>query len=433
VQDLPIAVRRAVQIACTPPTGPVFLSLPIDVQMERADDLDLSPIRLPEHELRPSPEAVSQAVKVLLAADRPAILAGSRLRELDAVEELVKIAEALGAPVFSEPGHHHGRLSFPSNHPLCAQGMPLWSPEIRERLKEYDALLVVGADLLRQYVYHEPCRAIPEHIKIVHIDEDAYQLNKNYACAVAILGHARPALDVLQQALVRNLRDEQRMAIAQRSATYAERHAQAREKLQARLASERASRPLTPLAFMGALADVLPPDIAVIEEAVTTTNTTFERLGVLGKQADVFGHRGWALGWGLGLSIGVKLAWPDRPVLGIIGDGAACYGMQALWSAVRYRIPVTFVIPNNAQYQILKIGAQGFKLPHAAQGKFESLDVVGPEVDFVKLGEALGVESVRISDPGELSDAVSASFSRDRPLLIDVPISREIPGRLNYG
>jgi benzoylformate decarboxylase len=345
----------------------------------------------------------------------------------------VQVAEALCAPVFSEPGHHHGRLSFPSDHPLNAQGLPLWSPEIRERLKEYDALLVVGADLLRQYVYHEPCRAIPEHIKIVHIDEDAYQLNKNYACEVAILGHARPALAALHQELIHRTKDEQRTAIQHRTAMYSDRHAQARDKLKAQLERERSRRPLTPLAFMGALADVLPPDIAVIEEAVTTTNTTFERLGVLGKQADVFGHRGWALGWGLGLSLGVKLAWPDRPVLGIIGDGAACYGMQALWSAAHYSIPVTFVIPNNAQYQILKIGAQGFKLPHATQGKFESLDVVGPEVDFVKLGESLGVESVRISDPGELSEAVATSFTRDRPLLIDVPISREIPGRLNYG
>ena len=114
-------------------------------------------------------------------------------------------------------------------------------------------------------------------------------------------------------------------------------------------------RPLTPLGLMGALANVLPPDVAVVEEAVTTTNTTFERLGALKNTTGYFGHRGWALGWGLGVSIGVKLAWPERPVLALLGEGAAAYGIQGLWSAARYKIPVVFVICNNAQYQILKL------------------------------------------------------------------------------
>ena len=109
---------------------------------------------------------------------------------------------------------------------------------------------------------------------------------------------------------------------------------------------------------MGALANVLPPDVAVIEEAVTTTNTTFERLGALKNTTGYFGHRGWALGWGLGVSIGAKLAWPERPVLALLGEGAAAYGIQGLWSAAKYNIPVVFVICNNAQYQILKICGQ---------------------------------------------------------------------------
>ena len=116
---------------------------------------------------------------------------------------------------------------------------------------------------------------------------------------------------------------------------------------------------------MGALAKVLPPDVAVIEEAVTTTNTTFERLGVLKNTTGYFGHRGWALGWGLGVAIGAKLAWPERPVLALLGEGAAAYGIQGLWSAARYKIPVVFVICNNAQYQILKLCGRSLSLPEA--------------------------------------------------------------------
>src|SRR5437867_1684749 len=86
----------------------------------------------------------------------------------------------------SEPGTTHGRLGFPADHPLYAQGLPLWSPEIRERLAEFDVLLVTGMDLLRQYVYHEPARAMPEHIRLVHLDEDPYQINKNYPVEVGL-------------------------------------------------------------------------------------------------------------------------------------------------------------------------------------------------------------------------------------------------------
>ena len=85
------------------------------------------------------------------------------------------------------------------------------------------------------------------------------------------------------------------------------------------------------------LARVLPPDVAVVEEAITTHQNVFERLGALRDPAGFFAHRGWALGWGIGAAMGVKLAWPDRPVLALIGDGAAMYGIQGLWTAAHHQ------------------------------------------------------------------------------------------------
>ena len=145
--DLPAALRRAVQTALTPPTGPVFMSLPVDVQSDECNPLDLAPIQLPDPHVRPPGEAIGRAADVLLGANNPAILAGSRVTEMEAVDELVRTAELLGAPVISESGTTHGRLAFPSNHPLNAQGLPLWSPEIRDRLAAFDVLLVVGMDV----------------------------------------------------------------------------------------------------------------------------------------------------------------------------------------------------------------------------------------------------------------------------------------------
>ncbi|MGI8982440.1 MAG: thiamine pyrophosphate-binding protein [Pirellulaceae bacterium] len=438
VEDLPSAIRRAVQTALTPPTGPVFLSIPVDVQMEEVGSNRLQPvnepIRLPDSRIRPPLEAIQKAAEVLALAKNPAILAGSRVTERGAMTELGIVADLLGAPVITESGTTHGRLAFPSDHPLNGQGLPLWSPEVRERLAEHDVLLVVGMDLLRQYVYFEPSRAIPEHIRLVQIDENPWQLGKNYPVEVGVIGDTRESLLELFHQLNQLMDREQKNAAMQRHVQWTQKHSAAREQFRAQVESQRGIRPLTPLGLMGALADILPPDVAVIEEAVTTTNTTFERLGVLKNTTGYFGHRGWALGWGLGVSIGVKLAWPDRPVLALLGEGAAMYGIQGLWTAAKYKIPVVFVICNNAQYQILKIGARGLNLPQAQAGNFEGMDLVAPEIDFVSLARSLGVPARRIEDPADLCSSITAAWQANSgPVLFDVPISRQPQAKLNYG
>jgi benzoylformate decarboxylase len=431
VQDLPAALRRAVQTALTPPTGPVFLSLPMDLQSEVAE-LDLTPARPLNHRVRPPLDALRQAAEVLAAAQNPGILAGSRVLEADAVAELVQVAERLGAPVYSESGTTHGRLPFPVTHPLYAQSLPLWSPAVRDRLTEFDVLLVVGMDLLRQYVHHEP-RAIPEHMRIVHLDQEAWQLGKNYPLEVGLLGDPKVGLAELDCLVGSTLSVRAAHQADLRGAARRESHAQTRAALVQKAESQQHIRPLTPLALMSNLAKILPDDVALVEEAVTTTNTYLERLGALKNTTGYFGHRGWALGWGLGCALGVQLAWPERPVLALLGEGAAMYGIQGLWTAAHYQLPVTFVICNNAQYQILKVGAGQLDLPAARSGKYCGLDLVEPEVDIVGLARSFGVEAHRITEPDELCQRVSESLAGNKPQLFDVPIQRGTPEKLMYG
>lgn len=429
--DLPLILRRAMQTALTPPTGPVFLSLPIDLQMETAD-LDLTPAPRLDHRVRPPLDALERAAEMLAQAQNPAILSGSRVVEADAMAEVVAVAERLGAPVFTESGTTHGRLGFPSDHALYGQALPLWSPEVRERLAEFDTVLVIGMDLLRLYVYFEPARAIPEHVRLIHLDHEAWQLGKNYPTEVGLIGDPKAGLAELDQLLAGRMSPVAVEAARRRGDSRRAAHLEVRRQLWHRAEVESSQRPPTPLGFMSALARVLPADVAVIEEAVTTTNTYFERLGALRNTTGYFAHRGWALGWGLGCALGVKLAWPDRPVLALLGEGAAMYGIQGLWSAARYRIPVTFVVPNNAQYQILKVGAQQLGLPAALGGRYESLDLVQPEVDLVGIARSLGIEAVRVTEPDELADRVSDSLRGDAPRLFDVPIQRGAPSKLGY-
>jgi benzoylformate decarboxylase len=162
----------------------------------------------------------------------------------------------------------------------------------------------------------------------------------------------------------------------------------------------------------------------VVEEAPTTHQNVFERLGVLKDPYAHFAHRGWALGWGMGCALGVKLAWPNRPVLALIGDGAALYGIQALWSAAHHQIPVTFVVAANAQYGILKVCGDVMGLPGLRDPRCPGLDLVGPEVDFAGVARAFGVEAHRVGEPEELSARVRASLAGATPQLIEVPIAR---------
>jgi benzoylformate decarboxylase len=432
VQDLPTAIRRAAQTALTPPTGPVFLSLPMDVQSEVAE-LDLTRAKPLDARVRPPVAALRAAAEVLGSARNPAILVGSRTTEADAVAELVTVAELIGAPAMSESGTTHGRLGFPADHPQYAPGMPIWSPEVRARLADHDVILVAGMDLLRLYVYFEPARAIPEHIKIVHIDQDPWQLGKNYPVEVGLIGDLKVGLAELGDLLRKGMTPAQVEQAKSRASSLAAAHKQAREQLVKEAELQRAVRPLTPLTLMSSVARVLPADAAVVEEAVTTTGTYLERLAALKNTSGYFGHRGWALGWGLGCAMGVQLAWPKRPVLALVGEGAAMYGIQGLWTAARYRLPVTFVICNNAQYQILKVGAQQIGLPAARSGRFVGMDLIEPEIDFVGLARSLGVEAARITDPDDLEARLRESLSGDRPRLFDVPVQRGSPPRLNYG
>jgi len=137
-----------------------------------------------------------------------------------------------------------------------------------------------------------------------------------------------------------------------------------------------------------------------------------------------FAHRGWALGWGLNCAIGVKLAWPERPVLALIGDGSAMYGIQALWTAAHHHVPAVFVIANNAQYKILKVSGDVMQLPEMVQKNYLAMDLVEPEIDFVGLARALGVQAQRVTGPGELSERVYDAFAGSEPVLLDVIVDR---------
>ena len=137
-----------------------------------------------------------------------------------------------------------------------------------------------------------------------------------------------------------------------------------------------------------------------------------------------YGGKTGTLGWGMGAAIGVQLGSPGRKVVATIGDGSLMYAPQALWTAAHYRLPITYVVPNNSSYAILKSGMLSFDLASAKRGIYPGMDLVEPAIDYVGLARSLGVRAERVEKPASLHDVLAACLADPGPTLVDVAIDR---------
>ena len=125
------------------------------------------------------------------------------------------------------------------------------------------------------------------------------------------------------------------------------------------------------------------------------------------------------MGFGMGATLGMKLAAPERPVVGIIGDGTAMFTIQALWTAVNYGIPVVYVICNNGSYKVLRENMARHLTGRERLSKYIGMDFYNHPLDFAALAEAFGVRGVRVEDPEELGPALKDALDSGEPRLID--------------
>ncbi len=419
LQDLPRAVHRAAKTALAPPTGPVFLSLPADV-LNAEGDVDLgAPTRVAPG-LRGDRAAVEAAAALLAAAERPLIMAGDAVAQGDAHAELVRVAELLGAPVYAEGIAN--TASFPASHPLFRGAFVRQAPVVRQLLTQTDVLFSVGADLLTLSLPSD-VEPVPPDLTIVHLDTDPWELGKNYPARVAILGDPKATLPDLAELLEERLGPERRARARQRLEETRAAKARHREELEARARAEAHRVPITPLALMHAVGEALPPEAVVVDETISSGAglRTFLRSN---DPKSFFGLRGGGIGWGLPAAIGVKLALPHRPVVGLIGDGSALYTCQALWTAAHYRVAVVLVILNNASYRILKQRVYAMKGLAAQADRYIGMDLEDPRVDFPALAQSFGVAAERVEKTSEVGPALARALARSGPTLIDVELDR---------
>ncbi|HCP01172.1 MAG: benzoylformate decarboxylase [Alphaproteobacteria bacterium] len=416
LEDLPRMMRRAGKVAMTAPTGPVFISLPGDVLNDRKG-IDLGARTRVNTVTRPSDTGLEALADRLLTAERPAILAGNEVVTSDALDEVARFAEVLGAPAFQQTTAYGS--FFPSEHPAFMGALSRNQKEVRRILEKYDLLVAVGADVLRMSVMSQT-EPLPDGMPIVQIGLLDWEMGKNYPADLAVRSDVRETLEVLNPMI--EARTGHAETAKARLAEVAEINWSAkRARRAAELSSESEATPIRSDWLMLTIADALPEGTITVNEGLTTSWNLLQFLP-LRDRYDFHSFASGGIGWALPASVGVQIAQPDRPVVALVGDGSAMYSIQALWTAAHLRVPVTFVILNNQGYRIIK---QRLKAFHGNE-TYIGMDFEDPPIDFVTMAQSMGVSAERVTEPGAVRTALKAANENPGPNLIDICVERGV-------
>jgi benzoylformate decarboxylase len=416
-EQIPKVVRRAFREARTPPTGPAFIAFAANAFEQEADaTLDL-PDRLYTR-IGPDDAALSDAVQLLLNARHPVIIVGDRTAQSGAQHEATQLAEMIGARVYTMS---YAQMSFPTGHPQFLGRINPALPAGRGRLTPADVVVAVGANLFGGFFYSSEPPLNPS-TSLIHIDSAVQEIGKGERTTVGICADPRLALSELCARLHHSMASGAQTESQQRCDTIRREHEQLRENWQLRVRQRWNSDPMAPERMMTELARALPPDAIVVDDSLSNKEAVHAAMK-FNEPGSLYGERMGAIGWGMGAALGVKLARPTRPVIGIVGDGSAMMTVQALWTAANYDIPVVYVVCNNRSYRILKQNMNIFKelLGQRIPDEYLGMDFALP-LNLAAMAEAMGVAGSQIKDPLQLGPAVQKAIAAQRPTVLDVVI-----------
>jgi benzoylformate decarboxylase len=418
LEDLPRIVRRAAKIATTPPTGPVFISLPGDILNAEAG-IELGRSTRIDTRVKPSDEALQTLVARILKAQRPVIIAGDEIVKSDALQEAAALAATLGCPAFQQSTPYGAH--FLSESPCFMGALTRSQTQVREVLSPYDLMIVLGADPLRMSV-HSEVEPLPEGLPIVQIGLVEWDLAKNYGAEIALKADVRETLRVLVPALKSAGGAGLEVRAKQGVAALAPKNWTARRATLVEQISRHSTRsPIDPDYLALQVVEAMPENAILVDEGLTSSRHTL----ALRPHRDRYGYHALAsggIGWGLPASVGVSMANPDRPVVCFSGDGSAMYSIQALWTAAHHKLPLTVVIVNNGGYRIIKQRLLAFH----GDDHYVGMDFADPDVDFAGMAKSLGMEAIRITEPGDLKSKLTSAFRRPGAKLIEVVVDGSV-------
>jgi benzoylformate decarboxylase len=394
--DVPGAIARAIQHVLLPPRGPAFVSIPMDDWTAEADAerVGHATRRSVSGRSGPDPAALAQLAAALDEARNPVLVAGPDIDAAGGWNAAVALAEKQRLPVWAAPAVGSGRIGFPENHPQFVGVLPPAIGPVSETLKEYDLVLVVGSSVFPYYPYI-PGPLLAEGTSLIALTSDPAEAARA-PMGDAILGDVGLGL----AALVELVAESDRSVPSARPEP----------------GEPQAADPMSGSQAMAALAAAWPQDGIAVVETPSSTLALRNRLRLSQPGSFYFSASG-GLGFGISAAIGVQMAKPQRPVVCVLGEGSAQYGITALWTAVAYKVPVTFLVLRNNEYAILK----WFSMLEQVQGA-PGLDL--PGLDVAAVARGYGMSAREVGDAEELTAALREDIAvDDGPRLLQVNVA----------
>jgi benzoylformate decarboxylase len=392
-EDVPREIHRAYHTAMQAPSGPVFVSIPMNDW-----DLEAEPFSAREisHRSAPDPEALESTARLIAGARRPVIVAGPGVARAGAFYAAVALAEKMRAEVWTAP--NSPLVGFPEDHPLFRGHLVLAQKGLAEQLSPYDLVLVLGAQVFQYYPY-VPGPVVEEGTRLVQVTEDPEEANRA-ATGTSLVGDVGVAIRQLTELLPET----------ERQAPPSPEKPPAPEP----------SSPISVEYLMYVLSKVLPEDTIVADESASS-KAKLHRHVRPSRPGGYLTSAAGGLGYCLPAAVGLKLAQPERPVVCVIGDGSVSYSIQALWSAAQYETGVVVVVVNNRGYSILK----GFRDAIGIDDTVPGLDV--PGLDLVGIAQGFGTGGERVEEAENLEGALRHALATGRPYLLDVIVDLAVP------
>ena len=403
--DIPRTFRQAFEAMTSGRPGAAHIGLPFDVQngpVERADVWgDPSLGAFPSRRTSPDPEAVALAARMLRKATNPLFICGGGVVLSGAETELCALAEKLNAPVATTISGK-GSIDERCAHSVGVVGSNGGTPQTRAVVDAADLVVFVGcrAGSVTTERWRHPA---PGAARIIHIDADPQVPGRNYQVDVPLVGDAKLALAALLE------------AVTAREGDLTPVDVQKREKFAAFEALASSNEvPIKPERVVFELQRILDPDAIVVADPGTPCPyfSAFYQVKKTGRQ--FFSNRAHgALGYAMAAAMGAHIGRPAVKTVAVMGDGSFGMCVGELETAVRLKLPVTFVVISNAVYGWIKAGQ---KAGYGA--RYFSVDF--GVTDHAKVAEAFGVRSWRVTDPSKLGSVLKEAVSKSGPTLVDI-------------